>query len=125
MSAFKDMVARDIHNVFLNVSEFAENRTIRYYDTHGQKREYADIPVVLEGPVQEKRDRLTDDHVIGLHMVTAVLYCAQSDLGGVLPEQGTALEINTREGGTFFQKYFIVAAVSHMGMLHIELEAVK
>ena len=30
MSKFKDMVKRDIHKVFLNTAEFAENRTIRY-----------------------------------------------------------------------------------------------
>lgn len=125
MSAFKDMVKADIHRVFLNLDEFAETRTVRYYDSRGDKQEYADIPVVLEGPVEEKRSRLSDDHVQGLHLATAVMYCAQSDLGGVLPEQGTALEINTREGGKFFQKYFIVASTSNMGMLHLELEAVK
>ena len=68
MSKFKDMVRRDIRRVFLNTGEFAENRTVRYDGV-----EYPDIPVVLEGPVQEKRDRLTDDHVQGLHMVTATL----------------------------------------------------
>ena len=80
MSKFKDMVKRDIHKVFLNTAEFAENRTIRY-----DGEEYPDIPVVLEGPVQEKRSRLADDHVRGLHMMTAVLYCAQEDLGGKMP----------------------------------------
>ena len=83
MSKFKDMVKRDIHKVFLNTSEFAEKRTVRY-----DGEEYPDIPVVLEGPVREKRDRLTDDHVRGLHMMTAVLYCAQEDMGGKVPKQG-------------------------------------
>ena len=119
MSSFKDVMAADIHHIFLNTDEFAEKRTIRY-----DGKVYPDIPVVLEGPVQEKRNRLTDDHVQGLHGVTAVLYCARTDLGNKLPEHGTALEITTREGGRFFQKYYVVAAVSRMGMLHIELEAV-
>lgn len=119
MSGFKEQVRRDIHKVFLNTSEFAENRTVRY-----DGEEYPDIPVVLEGPVKEKRSRLTDDHVLGLHLVTAVLYCAQEDLGGKLPKQGDGLEIATREGGKFFQKYYVVASTSHMGMLHVELEAV-
>lgn len=118
MSKFKDMVKRDVRKVFLNTSEFAENRTIRYDGI-----EYPDIAVVLEGPVQEKRDRLTDDHVRGLHMMTAVLYCTQDDLGGKVPKQGTGLEITTREGGRFFQKYYVVASTSYMGMLQIELEA--
>lgn len=30
MSGFKDMVAKDVHSVFLNLDEFAEKRTIRY-----------------------------------------------------------------------------------------------
>ncbi len=118
MSKFKDMVKRDIHKVFLNTSEFAEKRTVRY-----DGDEYTDIPVVLEGPVQEKRDRLTDDHVRGLHMMTAVLYCAQEDMGARMPKQGASLGIATREGGSFFQKYYVVASTSHMGMLHVELEA--
>ena len=118
MSRFKDMVKQDIRKVFLNTGEFAERRTVRY-----DGAEYPDIPVVLEGPVQEKRDRLADDHIRGLHMMTAVLYCAQEDLGGKVPKQGSSLEITTREGGKFFQKYYVVASASHMGMLHIELEA--
>ena len=120
MSGFRDMVASDIRKVFLNTAEFAEVRSVRY-----DGDVYPDIPVVLEGPVQGKRDRLTDDRIQGLHTVTAVLYCAKADLGNKLPEHGTALEITTREGGKFFQRYYVVAAVSRMGMLHIELEAIE
>ena len=118
MSKFKDMVKRDIHNVFLNTDEFAERRTVRYDGV-----EYPDIHVVLDGPVQEKRDRLADDHIRGLHIMTATLYCAQEDLGGKVPKQGAGLEIATREDGRFFQKYYVVDSTSHMGMLHVELEA--
>jgi len=118
MSGFKDMVAQDIRKVFLNADEFAQMRTIRYDGV-----EYPDIPVVLEGPVEEKRDQLADDHIQGLHMVTAVLYCAREDLGGRVPKQGAGLEITTREGGKFFRKYYVVAATDRMGMLQIELEA--
>ena len=116
--SFKDRVNRDIGKVFLDTRFFAENRTIRY-----DGEEYPDISVVLEGPVQEKRDRLTDDHVRGLHMMTAVLYCALEGLGGMVPKQGDSLEITTREGGNFFQEFYVAAATSNMGMLHIELEA--
>lgn len=118
MSGFRDSVARDIHKVFLNVDEFAEKRTVRYDGV-----EYTNIPVILEGPVQEKRNRLTDDHVRGLYLVTATLYCAWEDLGRMLPKQGDVLEITTREGGRFFQKYSVVASTCNMGMLHVELEA--
>lgn len=116
--SFKACIAADVSDVFLNTDEFAENRTVRY-----DGEEYPDIPVVLEGPVQEQRDRLTDDHIRGLHLVTAVLHCAQEDMGGKVPKQGASLEIATREGGRFFQKYYVVASTSNMGMLHVELEA--
>ena len=42
MSAFKDMVARDIHSVFLDTNFFGEKRTVEY---DGER--YEDIPVVL------------------------------------------------------------------------------
>lgn len=41
MSAFKDMVARDIHSVFLDTNFFGEKRTVEY---DGER--YEDIPVV-------------------------------------------------------------------------------
>lgn len=118
MSGFKDMLARDIRKVFLNTDEFAQRRTVHYDGV-----EYLDIPLVLEGPVKELRDALADDHVQGLHKVTAVLYCALDDLGGKIPKAGDPLEVATREGGRFLQKYGIIAATDQMGMLRVELEA--
>ena len=61
---FKDMLTSDIHDVFLNLEEFAELRTVRY-----DGESYQDIPVVLEGPVNEEREQLRDDHIQGLHRV--------------------------------------------------------
>ena len=40
--SFKDMVAADIHGVFLNLDEFAEKLTVVY-----DGETYADIPIVL------------------------------------------------------------------------------
>ncbi len=39
---FKEIAARDIHNVFLNPAELAEERTVRY-----DGEEYPGIPVSL------------------------------------------------------------------------------
>ena len=119
--SFKDRVNKDISKVFLNTDKFADRRTIRYDSVT-----YTDIPVVLSGPVSEERKRLANDHIYGLHLVTGVLYCAQKDLGGKLPKQGTLIEINNQEGGGgFFRKFYVAAAASEMGMLRVELEAVK
>lgn len=114
---FKGMVAKDLRRVFLDTGTFAERRTIRY-----DGEEYTDIPIVLEGPVHERRTRLTDDHVQGLFLVTATLYCALEDIGGHVPEQGQRLDISSKEGGTFFRRYYVQSATCDMGMLHIELE---
>lgn len=118
MSKFKDMVRRDIHKVFLNTDEFAEKLTVRY-----DGEEYPDIAIVMEGPIKEYRNRLTDDHVRGIHMVTGTIYCAQEDLGGKVPKPESSIKINTREGGKFFHTYYVTASTSNMGMLHVELEA--
>ena len=42
--SFKDMLADDIRDVFLNLDEFAEKRTVEY---DGER--YEDIPAVLSG----------------------------------------------------------------------------
>lgn len=120
MSGFKDMVAQDIHGVFLNVEEFAQIRTIRY---DGQ--EYQDIPIVLSDRKEEARKQLQSDHVQGLYQVSAVLHCARSDLGGKQPEQGARLSVNNREGGGgYFRSFYVAASGCEMGMLRVELEAI-
>lgn len=120
MSGFKDMVAADIHNVFLNTDEFAELRTIRY-----DGEEYVDIPIVLTGLKEQDRRQLQSDHVQGLYLVTSVLHCALSDLGGKQPEKGGRIEINDEEGGGgFFRRFYVASSVCEMGMLRVELEAI-
>ena len=88
MPTFKEQMREDM-SLFLNLEEFAELRTVRY-----DGETYQDIPVVLEGPVNEEREQLRDDHVQGLHRVSAVLHCAESDLGGKLPRQGCPLQLS-------------------------------
>lgn len=120
MSGFKDMVAADIHNVFLNTDEFAELRTIRY-----DGEEYVDIPIVLTGLKEQDRRQLQSDRVQGLYLVTSVLHCALSDLGGKQPEKGGRIEVNDEEGGGgFFRRFYVASSVCEMGMLRVELEAI-
>lgn len=118
--SFKEMVAADIHNVFLNPSEFAEIRTIEY---DGER--YEDIPITLSGPKQEERQQTVTDHAQGLYRVSAVLHCALKDLDGNQPEQGRSIRINDEVGGEgFFQEYYVASSVCRMGMLRIGLEAI-
>lgn len=119
--SFRDMVAEDIHGVFLNLDGFAEKRTVEY---DGER--YEDIPVVLKGFKEKGRRRLIEsDHAQGLYLVTTVLHCAMNDLGGKQPEKGAQLRINDEEGGGgFFRLFYVASSVCEMGMLRVELEAI-
>lgn len=122
---FKEVVSRDIHAVFLNPAELAEPRTVRY-----DGEEYPDIPVSLQELEAADRQRLSasgfgrggSDGALGLYRVKGVLFCAASDLGGRVPKQGNELQINARQGGTFFKTYRVGLVGNEMGMLRIELE---
>ena len=120
MSGFKDMVAKDVHSVFLNLDEFAEKRTIRY-----DGEEYQDIPVVLSGLKERERRQPQSDHLQGLYLVSSVLHCALSDLGGNQPAKGQRIKINDQEGGGgFFREFYVASSVCELGMLRVELEAI-
>jgi hypothetical protein len=119
MSAFKDMVSADIHDVFLNLDEFAERRTVKY-----DGKTYADVPVVLNGLKEKDRSRSVADHAQGLYLVTDIMHVALSDIGGKLPERGNKIEISTREGGTFLRQYYITQSQATVGMVRLELGAI-
>ncbi|MGN0184673.1 MAG: hypothetical protein ACI4AL_06110 [Aristaeellaceae bacterium] len=122
MSGFKDMVAEDNRTVWMNDSEFAERRTIRY-----DGEVYANIPIVLSGAKQSERpvSISSGDHGQGLYLVSAVLHCSISDLGGKQPERGTRIQINDEaDGGGFFREYYVAASDCEVGMLRVELEAI-
>lgn len=125
--SFKDMVAADIRNVFLSTDGFAERRTVIYDGTT-----YEDIPVSIQNCTENDRPRVTapgsgrggSDSAAGLYLVTAVLYCARSDLGGELPEQRQLLKVKNVDS-SFFKKYTVVSSKDEMGMLRVELRAVE
>mgnify|MGYP007069916494 CR=1 FL=1 len=118
--SFKDMVAADIHNVFLNTGEFADLRTVVY-----DGGTYTDIPVVLTSLKEQDRRQISSDHAQGLYLVSTILHCAKSDLGDVLPERGMRIKINDQEGGGgFFREYYIATSGEEMGMLRLELEGI-
>ncbi|WP_050697995.1 hypothetical protein [Anaeromassilibacillus senegalensis] len=120
MSSFKDMVDIDNCNVFMNLNEFAESRTVFYDDVF-----YEDIPVVITGISEKSRRQLVSDHAQGLYLVSAVLHCAAADLGGNQPEKGQRIKINDQQGGVgFFREFYVASSVCEMGMLRVELEAV-
>ena len=122
---FKDMVAADNKNVFLNPDEFAELRTIVY-----DGKTFKDIPVVLTVFKEQNRRPMAiqhgqSDNAQGLFMVTSVLHCALSDLGGKKPEKEHRIKINGEEGGGgFYNEFYIATSKCEMGMLRVELEEI-
>lgn len=116
MSGFKDMIAADNKKVFVNAAEFADIHTVIYDGVT-----YNDIPVVLSGLKEKDRRQLISDHVQGLYLVTSVMHCAASDLGGVVPEKGMKIKISD---GTFYREYTVASSVNEVGMLRVELEAI-
>mgnify|MGYP001048539730 CR=1 FL=1 len=123
--SFKDMVAADIHNVFLNLGEYAEPRTVIYDGVTYDGPEHKGIPIVLKGIKEEERHQLVSDHVQGLYLVSSVMHCAIDDLGGHQPERGTRIKINDEEGGGgFFREFYVASSVCELGMLRVELEAI-
>lgn len=118
--SLKDAILADIHNVFLNLEEFAENRTVLY---DGER--YVDIPITMSGIKEQDRRQLVSDHVQGLYAATTIMHCAQSDLGGKQPEKGQRISINDAENGEgFFREFYVVSSVCRGGMLRVELEAI-
>ncbi|MCI8857360.1 MAG: hypothetical protein HFH26_12570 [Clostridiaceae bacterium] len=125
---FKDCIATDIHDVFLNENEFSERRTVVY-----DGKTYENILVSLQDFEEADRPRVSasgsgrggSDHAQGLRQNTFLLYCARKDLDGRKPIPPKTIKISISADSSRFHEYYIVAASCEMGMLQIELRAVK
>lgn len=113
---FKGAVAGDVKGVFLNREEFASLHTIKY-----DGKVYADIPASIQDVEQTERPQTRDDHLPGLFKAKSVLFCAQEDIGGKLPEQGRWLEVNDGRNPHFFNRYQVGNSGVEMGMVRVEL----
>jgi len=119
---FKDCAAVEIGKVFLNPDEHAEIRTVIYDGVT-----YEDIPVIEVGPKEGKRSsvvQMQHDFGQGLYKRSITLYCAEKDLGGVKPEQGTQFSMNEEKGGTFFHEFRIEESKAEAGMYRLQLKEV-
>lgn len=118
--SFKDLANADIHDVFLNTDEFAENRTIRYDGVDYTGPEGLGVAVVLNGDRKRTRQRVADDYSEGLYRRTEIAHLAKADLGGRIPEAGKYFYID--DGTGHMRQYKVASAIDTMGMLRIELE---
>lgn len=107
-SAFKDLVAADVSNVFLNLQEFAELRAV-----NGRE-----MPTVLDDNELLERDKIhAGTHADGLYSARRLLYVAKADFGP-RPACGALLMLERRT-------YRVRSCTEEAGMLAIELEAVR
>lgn len=105
MSAFKDQVAEDIHNVFLNLDDFASVHVI-----NGRE-----MPCIIESVHAQVREKRFSDHIDGTYALKPLIHVAASDFGS-LPESGASLKLDGR-------LYRVIEAAEEMGMYAITVSA--
>jgi len=107
MSAFKDIIARDVHQTFLNIDEFS--------DTH--KVNGKDMPVQIDTNEQIEREKRMNQNADGIYMNQKLIYVAASDFGP-MPKQGAILNLDGKI-------YRVADAVDEYGIYSITIEANK
>lgn len=108
MNSFKDMLAKDIADVFNNANEFAEQMLI-YYD--GQPHE--NISLILDKTAKD-RNRNKDDYETLTYKYDATAYINEKELG-FMPKKNHSLVINGVD-------YNIVEVTNEIGEIVIKLE---
>ena len=115
--SFKDVVEQDNRDVFLNIEEFAEYRTVKYDGVT-----YKHIPVLLSN-IRESQFNVSRNNMEGIHRATELACFNLKDINGVFPEQGTRISISDYIVPTFFRDYKIITSLEEAGMVVLELGA--
>ena len=102
---FKEIIASDVHTVFLNVNEFSEAHTINGVEMACQE----------DSNEQIEREKRLNQSMDGLYTNQKLIYVAASDYGP-LPKQGTLVTYDGR-------KYRVADAIHEDGVYSITLEA--
>ena len=105
MSTFKDIIANDIHQPFLNVDEFSDLHVLNGVE----------MPVQMDDIEQIEREKRFNQHMDGVYTNQRLIYVAASDYGP-LPKQGSLLTMDGR-------KFRVVDAIDEGGVYSITLEA--
>lgn len=108
MSAFKDAIAADIHDTFLNALEFADLHNINGTDINC---------VVDENTLEDRSNRSSEGtgYVDGVFVKRVLLFVAESDLPRV-PVRGELLRLDG-------ERYLVDDVATNAGVLEIRIEA--
>lgn len=107
MMSFKDILAADVHEVFMNVDEFSDMHTV-----NGKE-----MAVQLDTNEQIEREKRMAQNVDGIYVNQKLIYVAASDFGA-MPKQGSTLNLDGKI-------YRVADAVDEGGIYSITIEANK
>jgi len=105
MSTFKEIIANDIHQTFLNVDEFSDLHVLNGVQ----------MPVQMDDIEQINREKRYKDNMVGLFVQQRLIYVAASDYGA-LPKKDSLVTLDGR-------KYRVAEAIDEYGVYSITLEA--
>ena len=105
MSTFKEIIASDVHNVFLNTDEFSDLHMINGVQ----------MPVQVDDNEQIEREKRFSQDMDGIYVNQRLIYVAASDFGP-LPKQGSLLTMDKRT-------FRVADAIAEDGVYSITLEA--
>lgn len=105
---FKELVAADVSNVFLNLQEFADTRLI-----NGKQ-----MAVVVDDNELLERDKARmGTHIDGIYTARRLIYVSKAEFGPC-PAQGALLTMGTKQ-------YRVTTCTEEAGILAIEVEAAR
>lgn len=102
---FKDIIASDVHDAFMNAEEFSEMHTING----------AEMPVQVDSNEQIEREKRFNQHMDGIYKNQKLIYVSATDYGP-MPKQGTLIKFDGRP-------YKVADAISEDGIYSLTLEA--
>lgn len=103
--SFKDIIASDVLDVFLNLEEFAD-----LHELNGKQ-----MPVQVDANEQIEREKRVNQHMDGIYVNQKLIYVPASSFGK-LPKQGSVLNFDGK-------MYKVADAIEEDGIYSITLEA--
>lgn len=105
MSTFKEIIANDIHQTFLNHDEFSD-----IHKVNGKE-----MPIQIDTNEQIEREKRMNQNSDGIYANQKLIYVAASDFGA-MPKQGAVLNLDGKI-------YRVADAVDEYGIYSITIEA--
>lgn len=102
---FKEAIASDVHDVFLNTDEFSDTHMVNGVP----------MTVQVDDNEQIEREKRFNQNMDGLFTNQKLIYVAADEFGP-LPKQGTILRLDNRT-------YTVADAIAEDGVYSITLEA--